>query len=216
MSNISLLKNKEFGKRCFILANGPSINNLDLSKLKREIVIGMNASPLLEKSNSFKHSYYTISDTRFLTENEDKYDIAVNLVDESVMKVFRKEIYKFYPNKRNTHYVQALERDGFSENLKHGYYYGRTTVMLALQLAYYLGCSEIYLLGFDLTYSHKQARFYVEKKMQIDDAQASIQIWNIHQAYLFLQSRGIKLYQCNKNSLARNYIPFCNFEDIFN
>ncbi|MBS7820931.1 DUF115 domain-containing protein [Wohlfahrtiimonas chitiniclastica] len=217
MFNLSFLKNKELGKKCIILANGPSVKQHQLSKLKNSdhIIIGMNASPLLEQEYDFKHDYYTISDTRFLTDSKEKYSIATKLVDKTVIKVFRKEIAKYYPKSPNTYYVPALERDGFSDNMNVGYHYGRTTVMLALQLAYYLGCSEIYLLGFDLTYSSKQSRFYVEDKLQIDDAQASIQIFNVYQSVVFLKEKGINLYQCNENSLARNYIPFKPFNELF-
>lgn len=209
------LKNKEKNKRCFILANGPSIKDLDLGKLTNEVVIGMNASPLLELDHNFAHSYYVLSDKRFITDNEYKKNIAINMVSKNTVKVFRREIDEVYPISDNTFYVSALERDGFSSNLKQGYYYGRTTVMLALQLAYYLGCSEIYLLGFDLTYNPIQPRFYEEKEIQIDDSQASIQIYNVYQAYLFFKEKGKVLYQCNESSLARNYIPFKSFQEIF-
>ena len=40
------LRNQELGKRVFILANGPSLNQIDLSLLRSEIVIGMNDFPL--------------------------------------------------------------------------------------------------------------------------------------------------------------------------
>ncbi len=211
---IKNLYNKELGRRCFILANGPSVKNFDLSKLKNEIVIGMNASTLLEKEFDFVQTYYTVSDTRFF-DIEFKKELATTLLHPSTKKIFRKEISRFCLDEKNTFYVSALERDGFSFNLQKGYHYGCTTVMLALQLAYYLGCKEIFLLGFDLNYSSNSPRFYQESNIQVDDSKASVQILNVANAAIALQNRGTTLYNCNPESLARNYIPYKDFNSIF-
>lgn len=213
---IRKFKNKYKDKRCFILANGPSILNHDLNKLNGEIVIGMNASTLLEDSYNFKHTFYTVSDLRFV-KNPDKINYCTNLVSDETIKVFRDEIRDVYPIEysKNSIYIQALERDGFSTNLASGYFYGCTTVMLAIQLAYYIGCNEIYLLGIDLTYSNEQPRFYTEKTIQIDDTFTSVQIKNIHDARCFLDKNNIKIFNCNPSSLIRNYIPYKKYDDLF-
>lgn len=45
---IKNLKNKEFGKDIYIVANGHSANTSEIAdKLNGKIVIGMNATPLL-------------------------------------------------------------------------------------------------------------------------------------------------------------------------
>lgn len=213
---IKKLKNKYKGRRCFILANGPSILNHDLNKLNGEIVIGMNASTLLEKKYNFKHTFYTVSDLRFLN-NPDKIDYCTKLVSEDTVKVFRSELSEYYPAEfsKNTIYVQALERDGFSPNLASGYFYGCTTAMLAIQLAYYIGCTRIYILGVDLTYSSEQPRFYFEEKTQLEDSFTSVQIKNIHHAYLFAKEKGVQIFNCNESSMIRNYIPFNAYDSLF-
>lgn len=213
---IRKFKNKYKDKRCFILANGPSILNHDLNKLNGEIVIGMNASTLLEDSYNFKHTFYTVSDLRFV-KNPDKINYCTSLVSDETIKVFRDEVRDVYPIEysKNSIYIQALERDGFSTNLASGYFYGCTTVMLAIQLAYYIGCNEIYLLGVDLTYSSEQPRFYSEKTIQIEDAFSSIQIKNIHNAHLFLEGNGVHIFNCNPLSMIRNYIPFNSYDSLF-
>lgn len=212
--NIKKLRNRYKGKRCFILANGPSINNLDLSLLKNEITIGINASTLLAEKYGFIQTFYTVSDKRFF-DIEFKKQLALNLPTDTI-KVFRKEIKEIYPqNIENVFYVNPLERDGFSFNLAHGYYYGCTTVMLALQLAYFIGCHQIYILGLDLNYDIKSPRFYDETQLQIDDAKTSIQIINISYAQRTLAQKGIYIYNCNPTSLARNYLPFQDYLALF-
>lgn len=39
---LGLLKDSHRGERCFIVGNGPSLKNTDLSLLKNEFAIGMN------------------------------------------------------------------------------------------------------------------------------------------------------------------------------
>lgn len=213
---ITGLKNKEKGKRAFILCNGPSINRLDLSFLKEEVVIGMNASTLLEKEYNFISDYYVVSDVRFL-QHEDKAKFATTDLNEKTIRVFREELKEidvsYAPNK--TYYVKALKRDGFSPNLAAGYFFGCTTTMLALQLAYYLGITEVYILGCDLRYSEKEPRFYKEKKPQLEDAFTSIQLKNISDAALYFEKEERKVYHCYKDSLLNPYVNFKEFSSIF-
>ncbi|MFD3248671.1 6-hydroxymethylpterin diphosphokinase MptE-like protein [Rahnella aquatilis] len=215
-NSIRNIKNTETGKRIFILANGPSINDHDLTFLKEEIVIGMNASTLLEKTYDFISKYYVISDTRFL-QHPEKKSFGTDLLSSSTIRILRKELEEF-DNKdisNKTYYVKALKRDGFSENLAAGYFFGCTTTMLAIQLAYYLGASEIYLLGCDLRYSHESPRFYKESHPQLEDSFTSVQIWNIVNASEILEKEGRKLINCSPRSFLRPHIEYKEFNSIF-
>lgn len=215
-NSIRNIKNNELGKRVFILANGPSINNHDLSFLKDEVVIGMNASTLLESTYDFTSKYYVISDTRFL-QHPEKKPFGTNLLSSSTLRILRKELQEFddlsIPNK--TYYVKALKRDGFSENLSAGYFFGCTTTMLAIQLAYYLGAAQIYLLGCDLRYSHESPRFYKESQPQLEDSFTSVQIWNIVNAATILEKEGRRLINCSPRSFLRPHIDYVEFSSIF-
>ena len=46
------------GKRCFILGNGPSLKQTDLSKLRNEYTFGMNRIYLAFEELGFQTSYY--------------------------------------------------------------------------------------------------------------------------------------------------------------
>lgn len=211
MRNIKDLKNIEKGKSVYILANGPSVLKENLNLLKDKIVIGMNASTLLESKFDFKTKYYVCSDIRFLTHPE-KSHYATSQLDPSTLRILRKELRSVDSYEKNpTFYIKALERDGFSTDLNVGYYYGCTTTMLAIQLAYYLGAKNIYLLGVDLKYSTSQPRFYKEKSFQIDDSFTSVQIHNIKKAFNFLNENDIKLFNCSEFSYLRPYIGYVDF-----
>lgn len=210
------LKNAEVGKRCFILANGPSVLKEDLSLLKDELVIGMNASTILDKEHGFFSKYYVVSDMRFLS-HEDKRKYGTTELNKETIRIFREELKEIDDKSldKQTCYVKALGKNGFSNNLNVGFYFGSTTTMLAIQLAFYLGCTEIYLLGVDLKYSKDNPRFYEEKNPQLEDSFTSVQIRNIADAVLYCKERGVKLYSCSENSFLRPYVPYIDYKELF-
>lgn len=203
--------------RCFILANGPSINKLNLSLLRNEVTIGMNASTILEEKYNFVQTYYTLTDSRFLNSEVKRPYATVRLKPQTI-RYLRNELKycddQSIPNK--TFYVKALGRDGFSFDLTKGFYFGCTTTMLALQLAVYLNFKKIYLLGLDLdNYFSDQIRFYKEQNVQEFDYFISTQIYNISNAFNILKSKNIELYHCNKKSMINPYLPYVSYDSLF-
>lgn len=215
MLSLSSLRNQESGKRAFILGNGPSVRQENLSLLVNELVIGMNASPLLDREFGFSSKYYTLSDLRFLN-HPIKREYATTMLSKGTVRVVRAELAADDDKALSGHtaYVKALARDGFSWNLRSGFFYGCTTTMLALQLAAYLDCGEVYLLGMDLRYSADQPRFYAEENPQFDDPFTSVQIRNIVTAARALAVRGKRVVLCSERSFLRPYLPFRSFSDV--
>lgn len=215
-NNIRNIKDNEEGKRIFILANGPSINQHNLNLLKDEIVIGMNASTLLESQYDFISKYYVISDTRFI-QHPEKHSLGTTRLSPETIRVLRRELEEYDDKKilNKTYYVKALKRNGFSENLSAGYFFGCTTTMLAIQLAYFLGAVDIYLLGCDLRYSPESPRFYKEESPQLEDAFTSVQIWNIVNASNLLEKQGKRIINCSPKSFLRSHIEYADFNSLF-
>ena len=214
--DIRKLKNKEKGRRAFILGNGPSISNENLANLKDELTIGINGSTFLESNYGFSSQYYVVSDQRFL-DHRDKIKFATSDLSQSTLRVFREGIKS--PNcndyKHRTYYIKSLGRDGFSHDLRKGFFFGCSTVNLAIQLAYYLGAKEIYLLGVDLSYTGNQLRFYDEKDPSPVDPYRGTQVHNITTADHELQKEQIGLYNCSKSSVLRPYLGFTPFKQLF-
>lgn len=215
-NRVSSLRGVSKGRRAFILGNGPSINRENLSCLAGELVIGMNASTLLERRFSFVQDYYVVSDKRFLL-HESKRELGTTCLNSETIRVLRRELREIDDPtlEGRTKYVRALKRDGYSRDLSAGYNFGCTTTMLAIQLASYLGCTEIYLLGVDLRYSPEQPRFYTEDEPQMEDSFTSVQIWNIANAYRVLETMGVKLFNCSQDSVLRPYVPTVAFDSLF-
>jgi hypothetical protein len=214
--DIRQLRDRLAGATSFVLGNGPSVKEHDLSRLRGLPVIGMNASPILDREYGFTSSYYVVSDTRFLTHPDKRaYASSAHLAPETI-RVFREEmrsvdIKELIPT---TYYVKVLGKNGFSDDLAQGFYFGSTTSMLAIQLAAYLGCRRIVLLGNDFRYSSAQPRFYQEKVVQEHDQFLSAQIWNIRNAYRALRARGVELCICTRNTNLVPYIPHRPFDEV--
>ena len=208
----SALRNREKGKRIFILANGPSINEEDLSLLQNEVVVSMNAATLLEKKFDFTSNYYVLSDARFISAPEKRAWATTDLA-LATQRVVRSDLRPLDDAslEDRTTYVAPLSRDGFSQNLAKGYYYGCTTTMLALQLAWHLGSREVYLLGCDLRYPEDNPRFYEEATPQLEDAFTSVQMQNIVGASQVFESNGGALVNCSARSFLKPYLNFSEF-----
>jgi hypothetical protein len=209
------LRGRLRGETVFVLGNGPSIREHDLHRLHGRRVIGMNASPLLDREFGFESDYYVVSDARFLAHQE-KRKLAVDLPSRRTKRVFREELrsvdsHELVPV---TYYVRSLGKNGFSEDLWRGFYFGCTTSMLAIQLAYHLGAAKIALLGNDLRYPKGQPRFYHESAPQTQDPFLSIQIWNIRNAFVELRRLGVELCICTRSTNLVPYVPFVPFEEL--
>lgn len=212
MVKIKDLKNKEAGKEIFIVANGPSLLKQDLSFLDKEVVIGMNGTPFIESKLGFSSDYYVVSDVRFLQE-EHKFACATSMLSKKTIRIFRKELENIdSPEyKDRTIYLRSLGRDGFSFDLNRGFYFGCTTTMLAIQLAYYLGAKKIIILGCDLCYPSSQPRVYKEVKASPVDNFTGVQIKNIRNAFLSLKVKNAFLYNASPISMLRPYLPYWKF-----
>ncbi len=158
---LSALRNREVGKRIFILGNGPSLLKTDVDKLSDEVSIASNAVFLLFKEKSYRPTYYTIEDC-LVAEDRAKEASAL----QGMWKIFPEDVRRYIPADRNTVYVNFIRNSKapprFSENCTRAVYWGGTVTFLNLQLAAFLGASQIYLIGFDHDYAPPSAHDEVD------------------------------------------------------
>lgn len=153
------LQGKYSGERCFIMGNGPSLGEMDLTPLAREYTIGMNRIYLMFGKLGWLPTFY----------------ICVNplVIKQSVDEIRNIDTLKFLSLNARGHmdvdprtaFVRSLPHwrvlGGFSKDLLYGWCEGATVTNCALQFAWYLGFSEVILIGVDHYYSargrpHKQ------------------------------------------------------------
>lgn len=161
--NIIKLKDIHKGERCFIIGNGPSLNNCDLTKLKNEITFGFNAIYLNYENMKFHPTYYCLVDSLVAKDRADeikkykgpkikffKSTLAETLGDVKD-SIWLKPDYSYYQNKLNND-PKTITPPEFSFDLTNDVKVSGTVTYFALQLAYYMGFSEIYMIGYDHYY----------------------------------------------------------------
>lgn len=145
-------KNMHHGKRCFIIGNGPSLTYQDLQKLykKKEICFGVNRIYLSYEYTDWRPDYYVACD--YLIVKKDAKIIQELSADKFIRHYFNRIIF----NKQEDIYeYNGIVEDNkglpFSSDIVKGVYMGKTVVYDCIQIAAYMGFTEIYLLGVDLT-----------------------------------------------------------------
>jgi hypothetical protein len=152
---LSSFRNRHKGQRCFIIGNGPSLNLLDLSKLRGESTIGVNAIYLNYPRMGFYPTYYVIED--FLVA-EDRSE-EINNFRGSIKFVGNHLSHWLQPDEKTIFvnnildYTEYKNFPNFSTNALRMVWSGGTVTYICLQLAYYMGFSNIYLVGLDHSYT---------------------------------------------------------------
>jgi len=148
-------KNYGKGKRCFIIGNGPSLNGIDITLLKDEVTFGVNAIFLLYDAMGFEPTFYLVEDSLVM---EDRCgDIDTRVISST--KIFPTAYKKYLQNHENTYFVEffnIFDYKDFPHFSKHPTKYcwnGGTVSYFCMQMAYYFGFSEVYLVGFDHSYT---------------------------------------------------------------
>ena len=145
---LSQYQNRYQGKRCFVIGNGPSLKNTDISLIKDEFTFGMN------------RIYLAFDDWGFQTS----FLVSVNdLVNEQCHEDFRDlSLPKFFSWRSkdllfpegepdiNTHFLHTTyTAPKFNRQITNRFWEGATVTYICLQLAFCMGFDEVYLIGVD-------------------------------------------------------------------
>ena len=138
-------RDKFAGQRCFIVGNGPSLRNTDLSKLEGEFTFGMNRIYLAFDEYDFKTSCLVSVNDLVLEQCHE--DIAALDLPKFVTWRARK-FFDAGPQMLflDTDYTLP---ENFSGDATGRMFEGFTVTYVCLQLAYFMGFSEVILIGVD-------------------------------------------------------------------
>lgn len=203
-------KNTKLGKRCFIIGNGPSLNMKDLEMLKEEECFAANLIFRIFDKTDWRPTYYFV---------QDRYADTGDVLDK--LEIPYMFIGDYYWRKRNINNKNALcihsarsfskENVEFSNDISKKVISHWTVTYSMIQVAIYMGYTNIYLLGMD----HNYAFTYDEKgnimhnsgvKSHIfEDSNPNEVIANIegmNKAYIsarnFANKNGVKIYNITR------------------
>ncbi len=155
------LKGQHAGQRCFVIGNGPSLRLEDLEKLKGEVSIASNRIYVAFPEVAWRPTYYTCIDTIYAERHwMELNDLDLFKLYPDYLKSYlscsdpskyrNKSIYfHAIPGRFN---IEGVYNGKFSDDALRGFHVGPSVTIVNLQLAYYMGCAPIYLLGVDGNY----------------------------------------------------------------
>ena len=142
-------KDRHAGERGVIVANGPSLNHMDLSFLRRETAIGMNKIHLGFRRFGFYPRYY-VAVNRHVIEQSAEQIRAMNCV-----KFIGDRGAQWVAEDALTYHLNTTRAPArFCHDIAAGVHEGWTVTYAALQVARYLGFGEVVLIGLDHRYQY--------------------------------------------------------------
>ena len=147
---LALLKDSHKGERCFIVGNGPSLKNTDLSKLKNDFAIGMNRIFLAADELNFKPDVLVCINDLVVEQSVEDFNAL------QMPKFFSWRARKWLHMDDYTHFLYTTYTEPkFATDMRGRVWEGATVTNVCLQLAYYLGFSEAILIGVDHSFATK-------------------------------------------------------------
>lgn len=140
------------GARAVLVCNGPSLNRMDLGFLRHETVIGLNKIHLGLGRFGFYPHYIVAVNPRVVEQAHQA------LAAMSAIKFIGARAAGYLPEDAFTHHVPVLDPPTvFSRDLTTGFREGGTVTHAALQVAFWMGFSEVVIIGMDHRFTFQGA-----------------------------------------------------------
>jgi hypothetical protein len=151
-SRLKTLHNRHQGETAVLVANGPSLNRMDLRVLRHATVIGMNKIYLGLKRFGFYPRYYVAVNDKVLQQAAEPIK-ALNCV-----KFLSHRCADFIAEDALTHHLDTTRPPArFCADITHGLHAGWTVTHAALQIAYFLGFQKVVIIGMDHRFEYSGA-----------------------------------------------------------
>jgi len=141
---------------------------MDLTKLRNELTIGSNGLYLNYDRMSFHPTFYTV--TNSLIAEQMGEEIAI--LKDSI-KVFPTFLLKYFRTAAGeVNFLKTVAGFVFSQDVTQWISWQSTVTFFNLQLAFSLGCPEVYLIGVDNSYrtgeEGREGKLIVQEGADVD------------------------------------------------
>lgn len=226
--NQEILKFKDVhkGRRCFIVGTGPSLCMEDLDRLYEngDLCISMNSIYLAFSNTKWRPNYYVVIDLAF------KFDELENIENDKIKyKFFSDQETEYWQSKHPSHVIKIHHlwnerHGGFASDLENGIYGAGTVTHACVQLAAYMGCKEIYLLGIDFSAEVGMRTHFIDNyerdckegtELEIADATFYKQELLCYEAEReYADTHDIEIYNATRGGYLEVF-KRVNFDDLF-
>ena len=204
------------GRKCFILAGGESLKGFDFTPLQNELTIGINKAFQVFQNTTINYSmdsdfYTALFDGRYdehsgekLLDKWQSYTGTRVFLTPMDIRKFGEEVYLI---RRNIDFR-------LNETLAKGIFGGRNSGFGAIMLARALGCTNIYLLGYDMKAVENSHWHSGYPNRDIDDFNTKLAGYRkeLEEAFPYLQVDGVTI----TNLFAANSDLKCLNNDVLN
>jgi hypothetical protein len=140
---IERFKDIHAGRRCVIIGNGPSLKHTEMSLLRNEFTFGLNRIYLMFDELGFESTFHVVVNELVVEQCADDFRrITAPLFTTTANR-------QFLAGAGNIGYLSRLIGPRFSTDASRGIWEGATVTYVAMQLAYYMGFTQVVLIGVD-------------------------------------------------------------------
>lgn len=220
--NEKLLKFKDAyknNKKCFIVATGPSLNVEDLHVLTTNNIFCFSVNNIIKIRKEWMADAYVVTDSQFISDNMksiEEYNCNLKFVGDSCEEYWAKD----QKDSNKIHVAISGAEIDFSEEVEQKLYCGYrgkgTVTYVCLQLAIYMGFSEIYLLGVDCNYirGSKNNHFIAEEREDNKNHGVEGMIKAYEYAKKYADAHNIKIYNATRGGMLEVFERI-DFDVIF-
>lgn len=170
-TTLTLLRNRHKGQRAVIIGNGPSLRIPDLDRLQDVVTFASNKIYLAYDETRWRPTYYSVEDHLVLLNSRARIEALTGSI-----KLFPANTRDFGYHAADTIFAPFLPPrsfedpladpafPAFSHDLSQGIAWGSTITYSQIQMAAFMGCTEIILIGLDHSYqlpSQKRGNQYI-------------------------------------------------------
>lgn len=149
LAELESYRNAHHGERCFIIGNGPSLRQTDLSKLRGEFTFGLNRIYLLFPELGFSTSCLVSVNDLVLEQS------AAEIGQLSLPKFITWRARRCLKDDPRTIFLDTdyTGAENFSGEARGRLFEGFTVTYVALQLAFFMGFQQAILVGVDHSFT---------------------------------------------------------------
>lgn len=138
-------------ERCFIIGNGPSLKETDLSRLRNEITFGMNRFYLAYADLGFPATYYVSVNDLVI----EQCAVDIQQLTQPRFVSWRGGRKWLKPEGNLNFLYSTYTGPKFNQDIRNRLWESATVTYVSLQIAFYMGFSEVILIGVDHNFATK-------------------------------------------------------------
>ena len=214
-------RNIHNGEKCFIIGNGPSINQMDLSLLRNCHTFGLNKIFLLLDRIDLNLSYHVAVNPYVIRQSARQIE-ALSCPSFLSYRAAHREVRRA----EHIYYLMTTGHFAFNTDLEKVIHEGCTVTYVAMQIAYYMGFKNIFLIGVDHNFhysgkpnekqvmqgkdlNHFDPRYFQNCEWQLPDLEASELAYQT--ANFYFKRNGRQIYDATVNGKL-SIFPKISFE----